>query len=276
MTSNSSRFSNLRIRLIAALIGAFLIVLCVTWSQWSYFVCFLLISQLTILEFYKLLRLDDHLPLKSWGALTGLVIYCVIFFEQLYEIPASYYFIILPFTYAPFLIKLYKKEEGKPFTDLALTYLGIFYIAFPFSMLHISAFINDSYSWEIILGILFIQWGNDTGAYFTGSRFGRRKLFERISPKKSWEGLIGGFILGLAVSYAAFYFLDVLPLWRWIGIGIIISIAGTYGDLIESLFKRSIEIKDSGTSIPGHGGFLDRFDSLLISLPFIAFFLKIL
>jgi len=96
-----------------------------------------------------------------------------------------------------------------------------------------------------------------------------------VSPKKSWEGFLGGTILAISVSLLISYYINVLELWQWIGIAVIIAVVGTYGDLVESLFKRSIEIKDSGSSIPGHGGFLDRFDSLLLSLPFIALFLKI-
>src|SRR5262249_33725331 len=128
---------------------------------------------------------------------------------------------------------------------------------------------------EIIFGCLFILWASDTGAYFAGTLFGRRKLFERISPKKSWEGAVGGALLAIVFAILMNAFFHSLQLWQWLSIAVIIIVGGTFGDLIESLLKRSIVIKDSGTSLPGHGGFLDRFDGLLISAPFIVAFLEI-
>ena len=133
----------------------------------------------------------------------------------------------------------------------------------------------NTFSWQKPLGCLFLLWASDTGAYFAGTKFGKTKLFERVSPKKSWEGSIGGFIASMIVAYVlSRYFLD-LKVWQWFGCGAIIVVAGTYGDLVESLFKRSIHIKDSASTIPGHGGFLDRFDGLLLSIPFIITFLKL-
>ena len=121
----------------------------------------------------------------------------------------------------------------------------------------------------------FILWASDTGAYFAGTTFGKSKLFERISPKKSWEGFLGGAVLAILFAYGIAHYFTTLALWQWLTIGVIIIVGGTFGDLVESLLKRSIEIKDSGDSLPGHGGFLDRFDGLLISAPFIVAFLEI-
>jgi phosphatidate cytidylyltransferase len=173
------------------------------------------------------------------------------------------------------MIKLYKKFERKPFTNIAFTFLGIFYIAVPLALMHIAAFEHGKYNFEIVFGCLFILWATDTGAYFAGNFFGKRKLFERISPKKSWEGVFGGAALAIAMAFAMAYFFKSLELWQWLSICGIIIVGGVYGDLVESLLKRSIEIKDSGTSLPGHGGFLDRFDGLFISAPFIVAFLEI-
>jgi phosphatidate cytidylyltransferase len=131
------------------------------------------------------------------------------------------------------------------------------------------------YNYEILLGCLLILWASDTGAFFAGTRFGKRKLFERISPKKSWEGFWGGAALAVAMTYGLSLYLHSISIVDWLVIGLIIIIGGTFGDLVESLLKRSIEIKDSGTSLPGHGGFLDRFDGLLISSPFIAAYLEL-
>jgi phosphatidate cytidylyltransferase len=173
------------------------------------------------------------------------------------------------------MIKLYKKFERKPFTNIAYTFLGIFYVAMPYALLNIAAFESGTYNFEIIFGCLFILWASDTGAYIAGTLFGRRKLFERISPKKSWEGALGGAVLAFVFAFIMQLYFSVLAPWQWYCVAAIIIVGGIYGDLIESLLKRSIEIKDSGSILPGHGGFLDRFDGLLISAPFIVAFLEI-
>jgi phosphatidate cytidylyltransferase len=179
------------------------------------------------------------------------------------------------------MIKLYKRFERKPFTNIAYTFLGLFYVAAPFALLNIAAFENGNYNYQIMFGCLFILWASDTGAYFAGTYLGKRKLFERISPKKSWEGFFGGALLALAFAIGLPFFFEsidqpsFLSLTNWIIVGLIIIVGGTFGDLIESLLKRSIEIKDSGDALPGHGGFLDRFDGLLISAPFIVAYLEI-
>ncbi|MFT7363875.1 MAG: phosphatidate cytidylyltransferase, partial [Algoriphagus sp.] len=158
----------------------------------------------------------------------------------------------------------------------AFTFLGIFYVAVPFSLLNLAVFSVDGvYMYEILIGCLLILWATDTGAYFAGTRFGKTKLFERVSPKKSWEGFLGGAFSAIGVAFILARYFHVIEDWKWLVIAGIIIIAGTYGDLIESLFKRSIEIKDSGNGLPGHGGFMDRFDGLLLSAPFITAFLKI-
>lgn len=275
MTSILNKYNNLTQRIIAALIGALIIISGIAYSEWSYFIIFFSICTATQLEFYKLVGLDGMLPLKTFGTFCGLCLFSLSFFIESGRIHEKYYFVMFPVATLIYLIYLYKKREVKPFRGIAFTFLGILYVAIPFSLLNVIAFYSGTYTFELILGALLILWANDTGAYFAGVRYGRRKLFERVSPKKSWEGSIGGLLLALAMAYGLHYTTDVLMPWQWLCIGFIIIIGGTYGDLVESLFKRSIEIKDSGRLIPGHGGFLDRFDGLLLSAPFITTFLKI-
>jgi phosphatidate cytidylyltransferase len=142
-------------------------------------------------------------------------------------------------------------------------------------LLNIASFENGYYNYEILFGCLFILWASDSGAFIAGTLFGKRKLFERISPKKSWEGFIGGAILALIFAYVISLYCTSMSMTGWFVTAVIIIVGGTFGDLVESLLKRSIEIKDSGDSLPGHGGFLDRFDGLLISAPFIVAYLEI-
>ena len=270
-----TQYSNLTQRLFTAILGAAIIVFGVVYSEWTYFAIFFIICFFSLREFYKLSGLDGHLPQKSFGIVCGMLTYTLSFLIEQNTINEKYYFMLFPLISFVYVIKLYKKFERKPFTNIAFTFLGIFYIAVPFALLNIAAFEFGTYNYEIICGCLFILWATDSGAYIAGSLFGKRKLFERISPKKSWEGAAGGALLAFAFAYGfSIYFTSLTPL-QWAGIAAIIIVGGIYGDLVESLLKRSMEIKDSGSSLPGHGGFLDRFDGLFISAPFIVAFLEI-
>ncbi len=260
--------------MITGLTGIFVIIFSVYFSMWSYFALFLAICILTQLEFYKLTGLDGMLPLKSTGTFAGALVYCLSFFVEGGFLEAKYYLLMFPVTASIFFIKLYKKSDKKPFTSIAYTLCGIFYVAVPFALLNVIAFTNGGYSFQIVLGVLSLFWASDSGAYFAGVKYGKTQLFARVSPKKSWEGSIGGAVTALLTACMLSVFYQDLEAWQWLIVGAIIVVAGTYGDLVESLFKRSIAIKDSGTKLPGHGGFLDRFDGLLISSHFIMLFLK--
>jgi phosphatidate cytidylyltransferase len=152
--------------------------------------------------------------------------------------------------------------------------LSQMYIALPFSLLNVLAFTTTpegrvSFNTLLPLSVFVFLWTNDTGAYCVGSLLGRHKLFPRVSPGKSWEGSIGGAVFVLAIAYAISYFLDgvMLTTPEWLGLGLVVVVFGTWGDLVESLFKRTLGIKDSGSILPGHGGMLDRFDSSLLAIP---------
>lgn len=270
-----SKFSDLYQRVLSALAGSIIIVSSLLLGEWAYFAVFLTICLLAQWEFYRLVKLKSYLPIRLLGTAMGAVLFTLSFFVARGTLPAKYYFAIFPVASFIFLIKLYKKNDSNPFINIALFYLGITYVALPFALMNVVVHFHGVYSYEIMLGLMVIIWSSDTGAYFAGIRFGKRKLFERISPKKSWEGVIGGAITAVCFSLIfAHYFTD-LALWQWVSVALIVVIAGTYGDLVESMFKRTMQIKDSGTAIPGHGGFLDRFDSLILAIPFIVVFLKL-
>jgi len=275
MTSISSKFNGLKPRIATAIVGAFLIIAGTAYNMWTYFVVFLVLSLLTQWEFYKLARMDDKLPLKVWGTFIGQIFFILIFLIEAEILELKMLLLIFPLLASVFMIKLYKKDDIEPFTNIAYTFLGIIYVAIPFSLLNVIAFANHEFSHEVVVGILFILWASDTGAYFSGIMLGKKKLFERVSPKKTWEGSIGGGLLALAMAYVLSLFFHDLNTIQWLVASGLIVITGIYGDLIESVFKRSIEIKDSGRALPGHGGFLDRFDSLLLAAPFIVVFIKL-
>lgn len=275
MRLHLDKYSNLTQRVIVAILGVMVIISGIYWHEWTYFAVFLIIVFFTLREFYKLVGLDGFLPLTFWGIMIGVFIYTFTFLVQMNLMDLEWFYLIFPLGSITYFIKLYKKSDAKPFVNIAFTFLGILYVTVPFSLLHVIAFSMGSYQFELVVGILLLTWASDTGGYFAGTMFGKTKLFLRISPKKSWEGFVGGAILTLLVAFIISNYSEIIPLWKWLMIGILTVIAGTYGDLVESLFKRSINIKDSGATLPGHGGFLDRFDALLLSLPFIAAFLKL-
>jgi phosphatidate cytidylyltransferase len=275
VTSSLNKYSNLTQRIITGLLGSAGIIAGVYYSPWTYLLIFFIICVFSLWEFYKLAGMDGMVVQKTFGTLCGVFVFVLSFFIEKGDISYRYYFLIFPLVSFVYMIKLYKKFERKPFTNIAFTFLGLFYVAVPFALLNVAVFENGVYNFEIMFGCLFILWASDTGAYFAGTFFGKRKLFERISPKKSWEGFIGGAVLALVFVYVLSRFLHTLDFAQWLTVGIIIIVGGTFGDLIESLLKRSIEIKDSGDALPGHGGFLDRFDGLLISAPFIVAYLEV-
>ena len=175
--------------------------------------------------------------------------------------------------------ELYAKQPD-PINNWAYTMLSQMYIALPFSLLNVLAFTATPdgrvmFNTILPLSVFVFLWMNDTGAYCVGSLLGRHKLFPRISPGKSWEGSVGGAIVVLLVAWAIHYFLldpdhtgkAMLSLIEWLGLGLVVVIFGTWGDLVESLFKRTLGIKDSGNILPGHGGMLDRFDSSMLAIP---------
>jgi phosphatidate cytidylyltransferase len=275
VTSKLLKYNNLTQRIITGLLGAAGVIAGVCIGEWTYFAVFLIITLFTLLEFYKLIGLDGMIPVKAFGTFCGVLIFILSFLIESERLTFHYYFLVFPLVSFVFLIKLYKRKERKPFTNIAFTFLGISYVSVPFALLNVATFIEGRYNYEIVFGCLFILWASDTGAYFAGTFFGKRKLFERISPKKSWEGFFGGAALALIFAYGISVYFHLFNVFEWLMIGVIIIVGGTYGDLVESLFKRSIEIKDSGTALPGHGGFLDRFDGLLISIPFIVAYLEL-
>ena len=174
--------------------------------------------------------------------------------------------------------ELYLKNED-PIHDWAYTMMAQLYIALPFSLLNTLAFHLTpqglvTYDAVLPLSVFVFLWMNDTGAYLCGSLLGKHKLFPRISPGKSWEGSIGGGILVIAIAVLVWFLTEQYQLnqlglsaLEWAGLGLTVVIFGTWGDLVESLFKRTLGIKDSGNILPGHGGMLDRFDSSLLAIP---------
>lgn len=242
---------------------------------------FSLIVILGIDEFYGLVKKSSQIkPIKFWGTITGLSLMIVLCLLSLNIIDTKLILMPILMLFLIFLIELYRKKEN-PFINVSYTILGIFYIVVPFAMLFHLGFYSensftDNYSYQIILGFFILLWTNDTGAYLAGRFFGKHKLFERISPKKTLEGSIGGAIVTVAGAFILSFYFTNLNLVNWMIIAVLIAVFGGLGDLVESMLKRSLKVKDSGKLLPGHGGILDRFDGLLLSVPFVYSYLHLI
>jgi phosphatidate cytidylyltransferase len=236
-------------------------------------------------EYYLMIRNTGVKPQMVPGMITGITAYVISTLIAAGYLEMKFLLVLVPMMLLIMIIELYRRQE-KPFDSLAHTLFCVLYTAIPFSMFPFSAFLREGlnsilphqglvFSPGIIVGFFILLWTNDTGAYLVGITIGRHRLMERISPKKSWEGFFGGTILALTVAWLISGWLGVINNWEWMIVSVIISVSGTYGDLVESMLKRSIGVKDSGTIMPGHGGFLDRFDSAIISFPLVLLFISL-
>lgn len=250
-------------------------ILASIYFQASYFTLSALFSvfcALGLYEFYKLVNLNENIQVPSIAfIIAGIVLYagCIqMAFWGTATLIIAYVFYIL----ALIIAELYRNKPA-PIHNLAFGLLGQCVVALPFSMLNLIA-TAENIHW--ILALFILIWVTDTGAYLTGMTLGKHKFFERISPKKTWEGFIGGAVFAIVGSIVFGYFFPIVPIWQWIVFGILVVIFGTYGDLFESLLKRTVQIKDSGNILPGHGGLLDRFDSFLLAIPVIYIYLTFL
>ena len=245
---------------------------------------FSIVTGLTIWEFTGLVNERENVTVNRFICTVAGVYF---FFAMTYFCSDLYGGAAKSVVFIPYLVtivylmiaELYLKQAD-PIQDWAYTMLSQMYIALPFSLLNVLAFTATTngvvtFNTLLPLSIFIFLWVNDTGAYCVGSLLGRHKLFPRISPGKSWEGSIGGAVFVLIAAYAISYFLDgrMLNSLEWLGLGLVVVIFGTWGDLVESLFKRTLGIKDSGNILPGHGGMLDRFDSSLMAIPAAVIYL---
>jgi phosphatidate cytidylyltransferase len=231
---------------------------------------------LSIYEFNKLIKFQSIFPY-----ILGNLLFVFANVLNIEDIPSkllSEYAAVVLFLgfFATFISILFSKKEDAV-EQLGKIFLSVVYIALPFTLIVMIPFINNEFQYvnTAILGVFILVWINDTFAYLVGSKFGKHKLLPRISPNKSWEGYFGGMIFTFIGAYfISFYFIK-LNLNNWLVFALIVSTFGVLGDLIESMFKRQAGEKDSGNIIPGHGGILDRMDSIIFVAPFIFIYLLI-
>ncbi|WP_373172200.1 phosphatidate cytidylyltransferase [Prevotella merdae] len=282
----SDKMKNLITRLITGVIFVTAIVVCFMRPE-AMILLFALVTGLTVWEYTGIVNGIENVCVNRFLATVAAVYFFLGMAGFCAGIVPSAVFIpyLLTVVYM-FIAELYTKAPN-PINNWAYTMLSQMYIALPFAMVNVLAFRGVGngvvYNYLAPLSIFVFLWTNDTGAYLSGSLFGKHKLFPRVSPGKSWEGSIGGGLLVLLVAALVGMYQNsdmhetatelILTVPQWMGLGLVVVLFGTWGDLVESLFKRTIGIKDSGNILPGHGGMLDRFDSSLMAFPAAVIYL---
>lgn len=261
-------------RAVTGVLFVTVLVGCILYSPFSFGILFTIISALSVHEFARLINQNGEISLnKTITSLGGAYLFLALMsFCTQQSVGARVFLPYLALLLYLMITELYLKKKN-PTGNWAYSMLSQLYVALPFALLNVLAFQNSpetgivTYNPILPLSIFVFIWLSDTGAYCVGSLIGKRRLFERISPKKSWEGSIGGGAFSIASSLAFAHFFPFMSWWQWTGLATVVIIFGTWGDLTESLMKRQLGIKDSGNILPGHGGMLDRFDSALMAIP---------
>jgi len=264
--------TNFWARTITGLSMVFLLLVAMVISYWFLAGLFFLVTLFGLWEFYSLFTTETIRPQRLFGTISGLLVYIIIICVPQFDIPVI---LVIPLFFIPFILEIFRKQS-QPLINVAITITGILYIALPLALLNLmnGKDLIHFYRFPVILtGFFILIWFYDTGAYLYGKQFGKHQFFERISPKKTWEGIVAGAIVALATAVGLHYLTPEIQLVDWFVMAVLIIVLGTFGDLVESLFKRSLKIKDSGSILPGHGGILDRFDAIFVSVPFVFLYL---
>jgi phosphatidate cytidylyltransferase len=268
---------NFIIRAITGLTFAAVLIGCILYSPVSLVMLFSIVAALTIWEFGTIV--NNHAGANMNRLISAAAGFYLVFAVGGYQLGMISTREFMPYllTLIYLLVSELYRQEANPLKNWAYAFASQIYIALPFALLsvlglHYDSFANEMrYDFIYPLSVFIFLWMSDTGAYLVGSLLSRyfpAKLFPRISPKKSWVGSIGGGLLCLAAAWGIYaYEPQYMTLWQWMGLALTVCVFGTWGDLVESLLKRQVGIKDSGTILPGHGGLLDRFDSALLAIP---------
>jgi phosphatidate cytidylyltransferase len=260
----------------AVLIGAIL------YGWTSFTTLFMLITAFSLNEFCTLLEEHRGATFRRSLAVTCgmLLFFAFAALGRLENVSAVLLFVCYIMAVVSMFITRLFSAKGHALEDYAYFALTQLYVALPLTLLNLLASAGlsggETYSWLMPLSVFIFIWCNDSGAFCVGCTIGRHKMFERVSPKKTWEGFAGGVVVAAAAGVVMSRFFDVLTVWEWVGMALVVAVAGTLGDLVESSMKREMQIKDSGNFLPGHGGFLDRFDSTLLAVPAVVVYFALL
>ena len=269
-------------RAITGVIFVAVLIGCIIGGPLSFGILFCLISALATVEFCQLMNQQEDVQVNRNICILGsIALFLCFFFYGMNPAETGIFIPYLAILIYLFISELYLKKKN-PINNWAYAMFSQLYVALPFALLNVLAFQTDGttsdsqYLFILPLSIFIFNWVNDTGAYCTGMLLGKHPLFKRISPKKSWEGSIGGCVFSIAAAFALAHFFPIMSTAKWVGMGITVVVFGTWGDLTESLMKRQLGIKDSGNILPGHGGMLDRFDSAIMAIPAAVVYLYLI
>ena len=274
---------NLVLRTITGAAFVAVLVASIVYSPFTFGALFAAVSALSTLEFCRIVNKQEGVRTNPFICVLSSILLYFAFFayscgyaNAMLIIPSS---VFLPYlvTIAYLLISHLYSERQSALASWAYTMMSQVYVALPFALLNCVAFVpypmgplGTAYVYMYPLAVFLFLWSSDTGAYCVGSLLGKKipyRLFPSISPNKSWIGSIGGTLLAVGVGAIISRYEPSLTLLQWMGFGLVVAVFGTWGDLVESQIKRQLGIKDSGNVLPGHGGFLDRFDSSLLAIP---------
>ncbi len=266
----------LLIRALSGLVFVSVLIFSILFSKLTFIGLFFILMMFCLYEFKRIIHLKSVFPyiLGTLFFIFGNILNVEDFPSRIiFEYVGVVLFLTIFSTFASILFA--KKEEV--ISHLGKIFLTIIYIVVPFTLIVQIPFLNSTFNYinTTILGVFILIWTNDSFAFLVGKNFGRHKLLERISPNKTIEGFVGGMVFTFIASLILANQFTTLSLVQWIVIAGIVSIFGVLGDLIESMFKRQAGVKDSSNFIPGHGGFLDRFDSVIFAAPFIFIYLQL-
>lgn len=279
MNLRKKLMNNVTVRSISGAAFIVVMVTCLVFSKYLFAALMVTIMSIMLLEFYKITMGSSYTFSKVLAILAGVILFGVLFAASTYHIPMRFIALVMIPVFIVMISSLYvkDKEEYGKFSNI---YTGLLYIAVPIALGNLIAFDKaGNFSGNLLLCFFIIIWCSDVGAFAFGLSLGKKfpaKLFPSVSPKKTWVGFIGG-LAASVLSAFVLYEVGLLkfPLMHSLVLAMIMSVAGVYGDLFESQWKRVYGVKDSGNIIPGHGGLLDRFDSTLMAMPFGAIYLAI-
>ena len=281
----NEKMKNLWVRSLSGAVLVVIVLGAILWSKWSFAALLMAILIGGEWEFYRMAGKAGYSPQRVLGLVAGAIILAVAFIlmrlvDEHTTVSSKYLMIALGLALyimmlipVMFICELYRKSPT-PIANIGSTLMGVVYVAMPLALLFFIPLMLGRGVWNpwALIFYIFIIWANAVCAYLVGMSIGRHRLFQRISPKKSWEGFVGGLIGAMATGYVASTVMEGTHT-IWIGMALIAAVTGVFGDLVESLLKRSVDVKDSGNILPGHGGWLDRFDALLLSIPFVFIYL---
>lgn len=266
----------IRTRALSGIIYISLLIVSLYW-QHALFVLFFLFGLVCMGEFKKLIQLKSIWPYIVFTVLyAGFAYWESILSTSSGYLEASQILLVITIFVQLLLIKDLFSEKIIPLFETKRFIITTFYLSSAFVFLISIANFQHAFTPLLLLGVFILVWVNDTFAFIVGKNFGKQKLFPSISPKKTVEGFLGGLFFACIASYFIARFTETLNFTHWLMLGIIVSVFGTLGDLIESKFKRQAKVKDSGVIMPGHGGLLDRLDSIIFAAAFVFLYLRLI